>query len=55
MTVDGPAGAIVGAISVSGPSYRLQGDVLRTTIPTVLEEVVGDLERELTDLYTHDR
>lgn len=55
MTVNGPAGGIVGAISVSGPSYRLQGDVLQTVIPSVLEDVVDDLERELIELYTHDR
>lgn len=47
MTITRPDGSVAGAMSVSGPSYRLTGDVLRTTIPTAMENVIVDLEAEL--------
>lgn len=49
MAINGPDGGVVGAISVSGPSYRLQGDVLRATIPDAIRDVIADLQRELVD------
>lgn len=52
MAINGPDGGVVGAISVSGPSYRLQGDVLRTAIPDAIRDVIADLQRELVDART---
>ncbi|MDG5759892.1 IclR family transcriptional regulator [Natronococcus sp. A-GB1] len=52
VSVTGPDGGVVGAISVSGPSYRLQGDVLRTTIPEAIRTVRADLQRELVEANT---
>lgn len=47
MTVSGSTGGVVGAISVSGPSYHLTSDVLRTTIPTTLGKAIEELEQDL--------
>lgn len=52
MAINGPDGRVIGAISVSGPSYRLHGDILRTTIPEALRGVIADLQRELVDAST---
>lgn len=49
VAVNGPDGGVVGAISVSGPSYRLHGEVLRTTIPDAVRDAVADLQRGLVD------
>jgi len=45
--VHGPDGDVVGALSVSGPAYRVDGHVLEREIPNALTDVVMDLEGEL--------
>lgn len=40
-------GRTVGAMSVSGPSYRLTGRVIEERLPTALRETVADLERRI--------
>ncbi|AUX08274.1 IclR family transcriptional regulator [Halalkaliarchaeum desulfuricum] len=47
MAVLDDAGNTVGSMSVSGPSYRLTGDVLRERIPASLRDVVEELEAEI--------
>jgi len=47
--VTGTDGTAVGALSVSGPTYRIDGSVLDTEIPRALEDVVDSLESELAD------
>ncbi|MFB6207275.1 MAG: IclR family transcriptional regulator [Haloglomus sp.] len=46
--VEAPDGTVLGAFSVSGPTYRLDGAVLEREIPTALQEVVASLEADLT-------
>jgi len=46
-----PGAASLASMSVSGPSYRLTGEVLREEIPGTLHEVVGDLETKIEDVY----
>lgn len=46
MAVRDGDGGTLGAVSVSGPSYRLTGDVLREHVPAAIQEVVADLESE---------
>jgi DNA-binding IclR family transcriptional regulator len=43
--VHDPNGEVVGALSVSGPTYRVDGTVLEHEIPEALAEVVANLER----------
>lgn len=50
MVVTEPSGETMGAMSVSGPSYRLSGTVLTETIPAALREVIDELEAEIDDL-----
>ena len=40
-------GTVLGALSVSGPTYRIDGPVLDREIPRALEDVVDSLESEL--------
>ncbi|MBB6646714.1 IclR family transcriptional regulator [Halobellus ruber] len=40
-------GTVLGAVSVSGPTYRIDGPVLDREIPQALAEVVDSLESEL--------
>lgn len=47
MSITQPDGTVVGAVSVSGPSYRLTGEIIQTTIPTAIESTVDKLEAEL--------
>ncbi|MFD1600125.1 IclR family transcriptional regulator [Halobellus rarus] len=47
--VTGADGTAVGALSVSGPTYRIDGSVLDTEIPRALEDVADSLESELAD------
>ena len=47
MAVRDGDGNTVGSMSVSGPSYRLTGDVLRKRIPTALQEILAELEAEI--------
>ena len=42
-----PDGTVVGALSVSGPTYRIDGAVLDREVPRALEAVVDELEAEL--------
>lgn len=42
-----PDGTILGALSVSGPTYRIDGPVLDREVPQALEGVVESLEAEL--------
>ena len=42
-----PDEAVLGALSVSGPTYRIDGAVLDREIPQALEAVVDELEAEL--------
>lgn len=48
-TVHGPSGRILGALSVSGPSYRVDGSVLEEKIPKAIFEVVDSLEEILEE------
>jgi len=45
--VTAPDGTVLGALSVSGPTYRIDGAVLDREIPRALEAVVDSLESEL--------
>lgn len=45
--VHGPTGQTIGAISVSGPTYRVDGMVLEEEIPNTLVDVVSTLEAKL--------
>lgn len=45
--VHGTDDSVVGALSVSGPAYRVDGRVLEREIPNALTDVVADLEREI--------
>ena len=47
MAVRDGGGNTVGSMSVSGPSYRLTGDVFRERIPASLRTVVEKLESEI--------
>lgn len=44
-----PDGSVLGAFSVAGPSYRIDGAVLEDELPSVLREVVAAAERDLRD------
>ncbi|WP_276270837.1 IclR family transcriptional regulator [Haloarcula litorea] len=46
-TVRRPDGSVIGALSVSGPIYRMDGAVLEEEIPRTLTEVAADLEAKL--------
>lgn len=46
--VSPPGWPMIGALSVSGPAYRMTGAVLHDEIVSVLEDVVARLEREVT-------
>lgn len=45
--VHGPNGGVIGALSVSGPTYRVDGMVLEQEIPNALRDVIVDLEESL--------
>jgi len=45
--VTAPDGTVLGALSVSGPTYRIDGAVLDREVPRALEAVVDSLESEL--------
>lgn len=45
--VTGPDGEVIGALSVSGPTYRLDGAVLDREVPRAIKSVAADLEKEL--------
>ncbi|WP_256290530.1 IclR family transcriptional regulator [Halobellus inordinatus] len=47
--VTGADGTVLGALSVSGPTYRIDGSVLDTEIPRALATVVDSLESELAE------
>lgn len=47
--VSGPDGRVIGALSVSGPTYRIDGSVLDREIPRALSDVVESLEAELAE------
>jgi len=47
--VTGGDGSPLGALSVSGPTYRIDGSVLDREIPRALADVVDSLESELAD------
>ena len=44
----GPDGRVLGALSVSGPSHRLQGKLLTETVPELLLGTANELELNLT-------
>lgn len=46
-----PDGSILGAFSVSGPTYRIDGAVLEREIPKALEAVATTLESDLADQW----
>lgn len=46
--VRAPDGTVLGALSVSGPTYRVDGAVLEREIPETLVDVVESLESTLT-------
>ncbi|MFD1686124.1 IclR family transcriptional regulator [Halobellus litoreus] len=50
MVVTGVDGSALGALSVSGPTYRIDGSVLDTEIPRSLSAVVDSLESELESI-----
>jgi DNA-binding IclR family transcriptional regulator len=45
--VYGPGEQVIGALSVSGPTYRVDGMVLEEEIPNALVDVVSELEAKL--------
>ena len=45
--VTAPDGRVIGALSVSGPTYRIDGPVLDREVPRALAAVVDSLESEL--------
>lgn len=45
-------GSVIGAFSVSGPSYRIDGAVIEEELPTALQEVVESVETELAADWT---
>ena len=45
--VNGPGKQVIGALSVSGPTYRVDGMVLEEEIPNALVDVVSELEAKL--------
>lgn len=47
--VHAPDGSVLGALSISGPTYRLDGSVLKEELPSALEEVVASLEADLVE------
>lgn len=49
MAVHSPDGDPIGAMSVSGPSYRLTGSVLRERLPSALRATIDDLETAIAD------
>lgn len=49
IAVHAPDGTPIGAMSVSGPSYRLRGSVLRERLPSTLQATVEDLEAAIAD------
>lgn len=51
MVVERPETASLASMSVSGPSYRLTGDVLRKQIPETMREVIDGLEDDIATVY----
>jgi len=47
--VCGPDGEAIGALSVSGPTYRIDGSVLEREIPRAISSVTESLEAELAE------
>lgn len=47
-----PDGRVLGALSVSGPTYRLDGDVLETEIPETLCRVADEFEADVEAAMT---
>lgn len=47
MAIAPPEQGVIGAMSVSGPSYRLSGEVLTETVPNAMRRVIDDLEATL--------
>lgn len=47
MAVHGPDESVLGALSVSGPTYRVDGMVLEQEVPNALRDVVAELEENL--------
>lgn len=45
--VHGPRGNVIGALSVSGPTYRVDGTVLEREVPNALVDVVTELEENI--------
>ena len=52
MVVRRPGTDRLASMSVSGPSYRLAGEVLREEIPSTMRDVVDGLEERIEALYT---
>jgi len=52
MVVRRPEPASLASMSVSGPSYRLTGDILEEEIPATMAEVIDDLESDMAELYS---
>lgn len=47
--VEGIDGSIVGAITIGGPTYRVDENTLKTELPSVLRETVRDVEETIMD------
>ena len=47
--VRAPDGSVLGALSVSGPTYRIDGAVLEREIPAALDRAVEELESEIAE------
>ncbi|WP_161972978.1 IclR family transcriptional regulator [Halostella pelagica] len=47
--VNNPDGSIFGALSVGGPAYRIQGDLLHEKIPTALRDKAAELEEKIEE------
>lgn len=51
MVVERPDTDALASMSVSGPTYRLAGEILTSEIPSTLREVIEDLEADIQSLY----
>lgn len=51
MVVERPETHSLASMSVSGPSYRLAGDVIREEVPNTMNDVIADLEAEIAGFY----
>lgn len=49
--VESPTGSLVGSISITGPAYRMTGELFEDRIPSLLDEHIKKLEAEIRDAH----